>query len=261
MDMRNILLRINRSGVSYRVTTSDEKTDEWRRRQSQQLAVMPHNVETASEHLLYFRVTTLLETLTESPLEKLSQHDVKTWARAILLISTQVFNGSCGKILDNPEAAVIRVDLCASTYSFPCRRCSTNNRHTLKVHLKNHFGAEVRHSHFPLLDFSGPHRATTLLAMEQVWVGIPRLSPLVIYPCPRFSKQLAAVTEDKDHPRSSSHTWIPASCKNWSPTPSVAEDTYHARAYDKFNRRYYERKGEWNPVTDQFSTLRCHDQH
>ncbi|KAL6729567.1 hypothetical protein Aduo_000611 [Ancylostoma duodenale] len=164
-------LRLNAEGVN--VLHLRHQRRDLRRK----LALLPFRHSQSNRRTYYICLPILLEFLTGTQINHISTDTVRLYVLATLQDSDEATNDSCGRFIDNPRYAILRDELREYEYVFKCAACNMAV-HTLDDPLRNGYGATLTYPQASLVEFPDDQDGfTTILAMEQIWVGIPNITP------------------------------------------------------------------------------------
>ncbi|VDO19612.1 unnamed protein product [Heligmosomoides polygyrus] len=143
------------------------------RKRAANLSVMPADYDRRHERYFFVRLTTAIQMLAGVPIERVSPRGLEGWTASLLRECSAVYNGTCGKIIEEHSRGELRGFGTAMSCLTPCGRC-TRRPHTVVTHLEDRHGATLVYPALPLLRVpEGPKFAD--FALEQLILEFPRI--------------------------------------------------------------------------------------
>lgn len=133
-------------------------------------AKMPDSLHGILENSVIIRLSNILEIVTNQTLDHILQNHLTFYIYEILWAAEAMYNGTNRKQLLHHQAALLRLDLDATVYEFDYQ----GTRRSLINHLYNRYRGNLKYPYEPLLQFDVAFGKEKVLALEQVWVQIPR---------------------------------------------------------------------------------------
>ncbi|VDO25193.1 unnamed protein product [Heligmosomoides polygyrus] len=116
------------------------------RKRSAKQSVMPAYYDRRHECYFFVRLTTAIQTL----VERASPNRLEGWTASLLRECSAVYNGTCGKIVEENRRGELWGFGTAMSCLTPCDKC-TRRPHTVVAHLEDRHGATLLYPSLPLL--------------------------------------------------------------------------------------------------------------